>query len=104
MTFALYPDDGKTPPRIWRRHEAGLADPFAVSALEPGTNILHINAPLFDKLHHVDQHRVLRTHETILRVSDPAAPMPDVMWPRTPSLTAANKTLRGNKLETFYAV
>lgn len=66
MAYAMNPDDG--PPRLFRRRPAEFfPDPSTAALLDKSTNTLMINQDIWDQLINLDQHRLLRTQEPIIR-------------------------------------
>jgi hypothetical protein len=67
MTFALCPDDGY--PRLWRFVAPGVLPENMLCELNKAQNLLVIDKEQFDRLIEMDQHRVLRTHDSIFSPS-----------------------------------
>lgn len=63
MSFNICPDDG--PPRLWRFVAPGVLPEDLLCELHKQQNLLVIDKEKFDKLIGLDQHIVLRTHESI---------------------------------------
>ena len=63
MAYALCPDDGL--PRLWRFVAPGVLPSDLLCELNKAQNLLVIDREKFDRLIEIDQHIVLRTHESI---------------------------------------